>query len=513
MILATCPKCRSQLQAPETLANKRVKCPKCEAQFTVPNPTVASKRSLKVARSVAARPIDTTSPPPDQPSKLLVFVGFGIAGALLLAFVVTVSLVVYFSVRPTKQAENKEVASNASEPVMGRGEPQRLFDQRRPNLEEPARPQSAESAPIEIAPKSLANMDRLILDVAPRQEDDAPIPEVWTGHSASIRGVAFTDDGRFVVSVSGAIEKNGMRKEDNSIRVWDARRGRQLHKLDNFREALDAVSVSPGGRFAVFGHGGHYERGRWVDSIDHRVHLWDIQDNKEIYFRKDAFGRPGIEQAEARFAGLDSSVFSTAFSPDREKVVGVANSGKLIVWETQSGQSMISGKVEAATRQRDDEGLLRPVSFTLKGINCIRFTPDGRWLVTAGGDYMVRLFDAATGQQLHSFESHQDIVWAVAVSRTKEGHLLGLSGGGSRQRVRGSGFVRGARDYAIRLWDIDSRKEIRRFVGHERDVMSLTFRPNGRHFLSAGMDQTVRLWDVASGKLLRTYSGHTDQRH
>jgi WD40 repeat protein len=240
------------------------------------------------------------------------------------------------------------------------------------------------------------------------------------------------------------------------------------------------------------------------------VHLWDIQDNKEIYFRKKLPSGPGIEQAEARFTGLDSSVFSTAFSPDRQKVVGVANSGKLVVWETQSGQSLISGKVEAVAHLRDDVGLLVPISFTLKGINCIRFTPDGRWLLTGGGDYMVRLFDAATGQQLHCFESHQDIVWAVAASRTKEGRLLGLSGGGSRQRVRSSGFVPGARDYAIRLWDLDSRKEIRRFVGHEGDVMSLTFRPNGRHFLSAGMDKTVRLWDIASGKLLRTYRGHTD---
>jgi WD40 repeat protein/HEAT repeat protein len=330
---------------------------------------------------------------------------------------------------------------------------------------------------------------------------------VWTGHTASIRGVVYTDDGRFVVSVSGAIEKSGLRKEDNSIRVWDARRGKQVHNLDGFREALDAVSVSPGGRFAVFGHGGHYEGGKWIDSVDHRVHLWDIQYNKEFYFRKD---QGGADRPEARFAGLDSSVFSTAFSPDRKKVVGVANSGKLIVWESQSGQSLLSGQVEAVARQRDDAELLAPISLTLRGINCIRFTPDGRWLLAGGGDYTVRLFDAATGEQLHTFESHQDIVWAVAVTRTRDGRLLGLSGGGRRQRIHGSGFVPGARDYVIRLWDLDSRKEIRRFTGHEGAVHSLVFCPNGRHFLSASSDQTVRLWDIASGKLLRTYRGHTD---
>ncbi len=358
--------------------------------------------------------------------------------------------------------------------------------------------------------KSLATLDRLTLPVAPAQPQEASTPDVWTGHTASIRGVVFTDDGQFIVSVSGAIEKIGLRKEDNSIRVWDARRGKQVHKLDGFREALDAVSVSPGGRFAVFGHGGHYEGGKWINSVDHRVHLWDIQDNREVYFRKRAAsGDSGAEQAEARFAGLDSSVFSTAFAPDRKKVVGVANSGKLVVWETQSGQTLVSGKVIAVARQRDDASLLAPVSFTLSGINCIRFTPDGRWLLVAGADYTARLFDAATGEQLHRFDSHQDIVWAVAATRTRGGRLLGLSGGGDRQVVRGSGFVPGARDYAIRLWDLDSRKEIRRFIGHEGAVQSLAFCPNGRHFLSASTDHTVRLWDIASSALLRTYRGHT----
>src|SRR5262249_29672047 len=155
--------------------------------------------------------------------------------------------------------------------------------------------------------------------------------------------------------------------------------------------------------------------------------------------------------------------------------------GKLVVWESQNGQSLVTEKIIAVAHQRGDAGLLAPISFTLSGTNCIRFTPDGRCLLTAGGDYTVRLFDVTTGKQLHSFESHQDIVWAVAAARTKDGHLLGLSGGGSRQRVRGSGFVPGARDYAIRLWDLDTHREVRRFVGHEKDVTSLTFCPNGRH--------------------------------
>ena len=242
-------------------------------------------------------------------------------------------------------------------------------------------------------------MDRLTIAVAPAAPEDKPTPEVWDGHTATIRGVAYTDDGNFVVSVSGAIEKKvGLQKEDNSIRVWDARRGKQVRKIDGFREALDAVSVSPGGRFAVFGHSGHYEDEKWIDSTDHNVRMWDIQDNREVYFRKDvgAGADAGADKAEARFKGLDSSVFSTAFSADRKRVVGVDNTGKMVLWDAQTGESLVSVQVVAVPRLRNDGGL-SPIRYTLRGLSSICFTPDGRWLLAGGADYTVRLFDAATG--------------------------------------------------------------------------------------------------------------------
>lgn len=546
-IRVACPSCSFTDDVPDEFAGKRLKCRQCGSPlvFVSQKPSGAeAARSVKTKAAPAASHSDATrkskltagtktSPKTAPPSSLALIAGWGIAVALLLAFGLTVGLVVYFSVKPTEQARNQGVASDSQ---AEHSQPSRLFDERRldPKASEhrqpfaggvglnrgenekkggspQTRPGREEAdlptdTPAGGPAETLASVDRLNIALPPLAPDEAPTPVVWEGHTASIRGVAFTDDGRFVVSVSGAIQKIGAHT-DNSIRVWDARRGKQLRKLDDFREALNAVSVSPGGRFAVFGHGGHYEGGVFVNAVDHEVRLWDIQENREFYFRK---GVGNGEQSEARFRGLDSSVFSTAFSPDRNKVVGVANSGKLIVWDSESGKSLVTKKVIAVPRQREDEGLLAPISFTLNGINCIRFTPDGRWLLAGGGDYTVRLFDAATGEELHIFEDHQDIVWAVAVTRTKDGRLLGLSGAGSRQRLKGDGFVPGARDYAIRLWDLDARKVIRRFVGHEGEVMSLAFRPGGRHFLSAGMDETVRLWEIASGKLLRTYRGHTD---
>jgi WD40 repeat protein/HEAT repeat protein len=518
----TCPQCGKSVSIRDEAAGKVIRC-SCGKMIQVPGPSdirapkPAAERKPSV--EIAAAPAADTSVEAKKPSLLLVLGGCGVVLALLVVFGVAVGVVVFVMVKPDDRAENKEEAvtalasrekDDAKKSPLVVPDPPVLDVREKQSPETPPRPVPPPRENPEVLSKSLATLDKLTIAVAPPMPDDAPTPDVWEGHTATIRGVAYTDDGRFVVSVSGAIElKDGLQKEDNSIRVWDARRGKQVRKLDGFREALDAVSVSPGGRFAVFGHGGHYEGDTFVNAVDHHVHLWDIQNNREVFFRKDVGADAGADKAEARFKGLDSSVFSTAFSPDRKRVVGVANSGKLVLWDAQSGESLVSGKVVAVARPRSDGGSLLPVSFTLSGLTSIQFTPDGRWLLASGADYTVRLFDVATGQQVHLFESHQDIVWAVATLRSKSGRLLGLSGGGSRQKLKTGGFVDGAKDYAIRLWDLETRREIRRFLGSGGDVASLTFCPNGRHFLSAGLDKTVRLWDIESGKLLRTYRGHT----
>ncbi len=54
-------------------------------------------------------------------------------------------------------------------------------------------------------------------------------------------------------------------------------------------------------------------------------------------------------------------------------------------------------------------------------------------------------------------------------------------------------------------WDFASKKELSVLRGHTAAVTSVAFSPDGKQIISGSMDNTLRLWDVASGKELKRF--------
>ena len=65
-------------------------------------------------------------------------------------------------------------------------------------------------------------------------------------------------------------------------------------------------------------------------------------------------------------------------------------------------------------------------------------------------------------------------------------------------------------DNTARLWDASSPNKLPVLRGHEREVTSIAFSPDGSRIASAGAlyDNTVRLWDTATGDELAVLRGH-----
>jgi WD40 repeat protein len=62
--------------------------------------------------------------------------------------------------------------------------------------------------------------------------------------------------------------------------------------------------------------------------------------------------------------------------------------------------------------------------------------------------------------------------------------------------------VASAGDRIIRIWQVDSGKEIQRIEGHKTRIWSIAYSPDGKKLASSSCDMTTRIWEVASGQEL-----------
>ena len=121
----------------------------------------------------------------------------------------------------------------------------------------------------------------------------------------------------------------------------------------------------------------------------------------------------------------------------------------------------------------------------------VAFTPDGKRVVSAGKGGAIRLWDAATGEQLSTLQGHEGRIDGLAVSPD------------------GSSIASAGSDAKIRLWDAKSGDIIHTISGHQGAINGLAFNPTGDRIASASSDKTVKVWDPKSGKEIFTATGHT----
>jgi WD40 repeat protein len=118
----------------------------------------------------------------------------------------------------------------------------------------------------------------------------------------------------------------------------------------------------------------------------------------------------------------------------------------------------------------------------------LAFSADGKQLVAAGQDAIVRLWDVGTGDVIRSFKGHTGALFAVALS--PDGKRIASGGGGDGTAPQST---------EVRLWDAGSGAELRRFEGHTGWIYSLAFSPH-ENVLASASPYEGKLWDLTTGK-------------
>ncbi|MGH3815584.1 MAG: hypothetical protein ACRDUV_24555, partial [Pseudonocardiaceae bacterium] len=137
-------------------------------------------------------------------------------------------------------------------------------------------------------------------------------------------------------------------------------------------------------------------------------------------------------------------------------------------------------------------------------VRSVKFSPDGRTLVTVGDDDTIRLWGVTNptrpvklGEPL---TGHNGGVESVAFS--PDGRTLATA----------------SDDETVRLWNVTEPARPAPLgvplIGHTGTVFSVAFSPDGHTLASAGADQTVRLWNLTGSAhptpLGQPLTGHTD---
>ncbi|MBN3868923.1 serine/threonine-protein kinase [Nostoc sp. JL33] len=157
---------------------------------------------------------------------------------------------------------------------------------------------------------------------------------------------------------------------------------------------------------------------------------------------------------------------------------------------------------------------------TLKGhssmVHAIAISPDGQFIASGSNDKTIKLWQLRTGKlvrQLGRWSSgHSSMVHSVAFSPiSSKLSYQGESGKSARiADLKWGVLASGSWDNTIKLWDVNTGKEIRTLIGHANWVNSVAFSPDGKFLASGSADCTIKVWQVHTGIEIQTITGHCD---
>lgn len=187
------------------------------------------------------------------------------------------------------------------------------------------------------------------------------------------------------------------------------------------------------------------------------IKLWDVKTGKE----------------KAMIRGHAWTVESLSFSPDSQILAsgGGEHDCKVKLWDVKTGE------------------LKTAFPRNTRGFNRVLFSPDGKTVLGRCTNSSVYIWDVKTGQEIARLES-----FTSSVSFSPDSKMLALGG-----RLRGIMV-----ESTVRLWDMQTQKDLEPIGGNPSAVYAVCFSPDGKT-IAAGCGAAIVLCDVKTRKAVMNF--------